>query len=99
MTHTKEKCQIRAFTSMQEEAAFWDTHDTADFEQAFKPVKVKFAPRLSEVLPIRLERTTLVEVQRRAREKGIGTTTLIRMWVLERLHETAVGAIKQLRHL
>ena len=52
--------RIPEFHSIQEEAEFWDTHDTTDFEDEFKPVKVRFAKNLSEGITIRLDPETLV---------------------------------------
>jgi predicted DNA binding CopG/RHH family protein len=83
---TEKESQIPTFSSRDAEAAFWDTHDTADYEHAFKPVKVRFAKNLSQPLTIRLDPETLAELRERAHEKGIGPTTLARMWLLERLH-------------
>jgi predicted DNA binding CopG/RHH family protein len=77
------KKRIPEFSSIEEEAAFWDTHSTADYEPEFKPVRVRFAKKLSEGLTIRLDPDTLEKVRAEAEEKGIGATTLIRMWVLE----------------
>ena len=85
---TEQKSRIPEFRSIEEEAEFWDTHDTTDFEDEFKPVKVRFARNLSEGLTIRLDPETLAQVRAHAREKGIGPTTLIRMWILERLKGT-----------
>jgi hypothetical protein len=79
--------QIPAFKSVEEEAEFWDTHDTTDFEDEFKPVKVRFAKNLSEAITVRLDPETLTELRVRAHEKGVGPTTLARMWILERLRE------------
>lgn len=31
------------FKSIEEEAEFWDTHDTEEFADEFEPVEVKFA--------------------------------------------------------
>lgn len=89
MTERKNKTmrQIPEFKSMEEEAEFWDTHDTTDFEQEFKPVKVRFAKNLSEGLHIRLDPQTLAELRSQAQEKGIGPTTLARMWILNHLKE------------
>ena len=83
----KKKARIPAFSSIEEEAAFWDTHDTTDYEDEFKPVKVRFARNLSQVLALRLEPQTLEELRELARKKGIGPTTLARMWILERLQQ------------
>jgi predicted DNA binding CopG/RHH family protein len=80
---TTTKKRIPEFASIEEEAAFWDTHSTADYEDEFKPVRVRFAKKLSEGLTIRLDADTLEKVRAEAHERGIGATTLIRMWVLE----------------
>jgi predicted DNA binding CopG/RHH family protein len=81
------KGRIPEFASLEEEAEFWDTHDLADYWDEFKPVKVHFAKRLSEGITIRFDPETLKELRARAREKGLGPTTLARMWILERLQE------------
>ena len=87
MTQRRKTNRIPKFKSYEEEAKFWDTHDTADFEDEFKPVQVQFAKNLSQGITIRLDPKTLVQLRALAREKGIGPTTLIRMWILERLRE------------
>lgn len=83
--HTKSR--IPEFSSREQEAEFWDTHSIADYEDEFKPVRVRFAKNLSEGITIRLDPETLRKVRSLAREKGLGPTTLIRMWVLEHLKE------------
>jgi predicted DNA binding CopG/RHH family protein len=85
-TSSKAK-RIPEFATIEEEAAFWDTHSTADYEDEFKPVRVRFAKRLSTGVTIRLDPDTLKKLRSMAQERGIGPTTLIRMWVLERLKE------------
>jgi hypothetical protein len=47
--------RIPEFASIEEEAKFWDTHSTADYEGEFKPVRVRFGKRLSSGVTIRLE--------------------------------------------
>jgi predicted DNA binding CopG/RHH family protein len=81
----KPKEPIPQFKTIAEEAEFWDTHDTTDFEDEFTPVKVRFAKHLSEGITIRLDPGTLAQLRSRAHEKGLGPTTLARMWILERL--------------
>ena len=80
---TTTKKRIPEFASIEEEAAFWDTHSTTDYEDEFKPVRVRFAKKLSEGITIRLDPDTLERIRAEAHERGIGATTLIRMWVLE----------------
>ncbi len=84
--------RIPEFASREEEAAFWDTHSLADYWDEFKPVRVRFAKNLSEGITIRLDPETLRKVRSLAREKGLGPTTLIRMWVLEHLKEAHPSA-------
>jgi hypothetical protein len=81
----KPKEPIPQFKSREEEAEFWDTHDLADYWDDFKPVKVRFARNLSEGITIRFDPETLEQLRGEARKKGIGPTTLARMWILERL--------------
>ncbi|MFQ6028904.1 MAG: CopG family antitoxin [Dehalococcoidia bacterium] len=83
----KSKSRIPEFASIEEEAEFWDTHDTTDFGDEFKPVRVRFAKNLSEGITIRLDPETLRKVRELAKEKGIGPTVLMRIWIMERLKE------------
>lgn len=59
----------------------------ADYWDEMKPVKVEVAMDLSVGITVRFDEHTLRELRRRAREMGIGPTTLIRLWVLERLRQ------------
>lgn len=91
MTHetpaprTQPARRIPAFASREEEAQFWDTHDTTDYEDEFTPVPVRFAKNLSRGITIRFDDATLAQLREEAHAKGLGPTTLARMWILERL--------------
>ncbi|MSQ28449.1 MAG: hypothetical protein EXR51_09985 [Dehalococcoidia bacterium] len=76
---------IPDFASREEMAQWFDTHDMADYWDQLKPTKVRFAKRLSEGLNIRFDPQTLEDLRAEAAEKGVGPTTLVRMWILERL--------------
>jgi hypothetical protein len=76
---------IPEFTSNEDEAAFWDTHSLADYWDEFRPVRVRFAKNLSRGITIRLDPETLLTLRERAKERGVGPTTLARMWILEHL--------------
>ena len=88
--HTTSR--IPEFSSREEEAKFWDTHDIADYWDEFKPVQVRVAKNLSKGITIRLDPETLSKIRGLAHEKGIGPTTLIRMWILERLKDVALDS-------
>lgn len=77
--------KIPDFQSREEEAAFWDTHDFTEFLDETRPVKLRVGRQLSEGLTIRLDRHDREELERRAMEQGIGPSTLVRMWIRERL--------------
>ncbi len=85
MTERKKRKTIPAFKSREEEAAFWDTHDFTEYPEGFKRVRVRFAKRLSDGITIRFDPDTLERL--RAEKKGVGPTTLARMWIVERLEE------------
>jgi predicted DNA binding CopG/RHH family protein len=80
-----KKNKIPEFKSLKEEAEFWDTHDTTDFD--FKPIKVKVAKNLKHIFSVRFEGKTLSDLDAEASKKGLGTGALIRMWIKERLEE------------
>lgn len=75
----------KKFKSIEEEAEFWDTHDLGDYWDEFKPVKVRFAKNLSSNLNVRFDNQTLEKLRNEAKKRGVGPTTLVRMWTLERL--------------
>ena len=81
--------RIPSFNNIEEEAEFWDTHDTADFPDEFQQVEVTIGGDLAERLTIRLDRDDRDELARRARAIGVGPSTLVRMWVKERLEQEA----------
>jgi predicted DNA binding CopG/RHH family protein len=87
MTKQHKKDPIPENVSREELAKFWDTHDFTDYLDEMKPVKVKFAKNLSHIVAVRLDTDTLNKLETQAEKKGIGTTTLIRMWLLEHLEE------------
>src|SRR5579884_975370 len=78
---------IPAFNSYEEEARFWDTHSFTDFTAETEPVMVRATRGLSANVQVRFDPETDHELEAIAREQGVKKATLIRMWVLERLHQ------------
>ena len=74
------------FKDRDKEAKFWEEHFDETFAQG-KPVNVTFAKNLSETMNIRLDPPTITKVRKQAKEKGLGPTQLIRMWIMERIGE------------
>lgn len=81
----KSRSKIPRFRSREEEAHFWDTHDTTDFEDEFVEVRVRVAKPLVHILGVRLDAKTIDKLGAIGRKKGVGASTLARMWLLERL--------------
>ena len=81
------KNRIPTFKTIEEEAAFWDTHSSEEFADELTPVEnVKFVKADSKkALTVRFDEETFEELAREAREKGIGPSTLARMVILEHL--------------
>ena len=81
------KSRIPTFKTIEEEAAFWDTHSSEEFADELTPVEnVKFVKADSKkALTVRFDEETFEELAREAREKGIGPSTLARMVILEHL--------------
>jgi len=82
---TTQTSRIPDFKNRQEMAEWFDTHDLADYQDEFKTVQVRFAKNLSVGLNIRLDPQSLAQLRTMAHNKGVGPTTLARMWIKEHL--------------
>jgi predicted DNA binding CopG/RHH family protein len=83
----RTKSRIPTFDTVEEEAAFWDTHELTEFEDELEVVTdVKFVKaKPKKAITVRLEPDMLRALTKEARERGIGPSTLARMWILEHL--------------
>ena len=85
-----DRIRIPTFDTVEEEAAFWDTHDLTEFEDELEVVTdvrfVKAQPK--KAITVRLPQHALDALIREARETGVAPSTLARMWILERLQAT-----------
>ncbi len=101
MTTPKEtKKQIPKFHSLKEEAEFWETHSPLDYPEQWTEVKqVKVERPLGHILGVRLDAGTLDRLATVAQKKGIGPSTLARIWLMERLaEEEEAGQQRPARH-
>lgn len=62
--HRKPASHIPTFTSREQEALWFDTHDMADYQDEFKTVPARFAKQLSSVVPVRFDERTLHQLRR-----------------------------------
>ncbi len=90
-TVRKTKGRIPRFKSREDEAEFWETHSTTEFEDEFEEVKLQVARPLIHTLAVRMDARTIDRLAAVGRKKGLGPSTLARMWLLERLDQEAKG--------
>lgn len=84
MRETK-KSRLPKFKSLEEEARFWDTHESTEFLEGFRPAKLGFPKPRRRLVSMRLPESEITALKRVAARKGLGYLTLTRMWVTERL--------------
>jgi len=87
ITVTMDK--IPKFANDQEEAEFWDTHDSSQLLDDTDPIDVMFvdARPNKKLISFRLDPAAIDRLRTVAKRKGIGYQTLMRMWVMERLNQ------------
>ncbi len=82
------KTRIPQTDSIEELARFWDTHDLTDFQDELEEVPGPvFEQKEGMDLTIHLQPQEAEAVKRIAKSKGVKHTTLIRQWVLEKIHQ------------
>jgi hypothetical protein len=91
MEKTIKKHRIPNTDSIEELAKFWNTHDLTDFEEELEEVdEPVFVRAEGTSLSIELQLTEARHLKKIARSKGVKETTVLRQWILERLHEPSL---------
>ena len=82
-----KKRKIPNFKSLKEEAKFWETHSLADYWADFENVKlvVSLEKPKEETLVLRIQRSLKDRLEKLAKTEGISTSSLVRMWLTEKL--------------
>jgi len=70
---------------------FWKTHDSADYWEETEPVRVKAIAK-ARAVSVKLTEADITQLKSLAQHLGIGHTTLIRLWVKQRLNREAKAA-------
>lgn len=79
---------IKPFKTLDEEANFWDTHDLSKIIKDPKtPLSelLSLKPEKDVVMTIRVQKIVKDKIAKVAQNRGINSTTLSRMWLIERL--------------
>jgi len=75
------------FKNYEEEAVFWETHDTSSVFEKWKPARMTFAKPLKHLISFRIDLHLLSGIQTVASRKHIPYQTLIHAWLAEKLRE------------
>ena len=79
--------KIPKFKTRDEAAEFWDTHSPLEYGEWKEVQRFEVARPLGHILGVRLDAKTIDRLAAVGRKKGIGASTLARMWLLERLEQ------------
>lgn len=81
--------------TIEEEAEWWDSHDTADYDREFVDEDIVFVPGGRKMaMTVRLEPGLISELSAEAKAKGIGPSTLARMLIIEYLRQRPARPVR-----
>lgn len=66
---------------------FWKTHDSADYWDETEPVDIKAMLLKQRAVSVKLDEKDIAHLKDIARDLGVGHTTLIRLWIKEKLRK------------
>jgi len=69
--------------------AFCETHSAADFEDDLEQVALEVKPSIKEQITFKLSGEDVQVITAIAHKQGIGHTTLMRMWIKQKLESIA----------
>jgi len=72
---------------------FWKTHDSADYWEETQLVRLKAIAK-ARAVSVKLTEADITQLKSLAQHLGIGHTTLIRLWIKQRLHREAKQPIR-----
>ena len=75
------------FKSIDEAAEFWDTHDSADYNEYFSPVDVEVA--IKRTHSISIDGKLFNKVRSIAKKKRIPADKLVKRWIEEKVRTAA----------
>jgi hypothetical protein len=78
--------KVPKFKNLEEERAFWDTHDSTDYLEDFIPAPdVVFVRPKKEVISLRLEPQVIHKLREVADKEGLSPTSYARMLIIRGL--------------
>lgn len=83
------KLQVPEFKTYEEEAAFWDSLDTAPYMQD-DGEWFRFETPNKRAIRVAILPEVAIELAQRARAQGVSIETLVNALLIERMHESTV---------
>lgn len=83
--HRPPSSRIPDFRTIEEEAAFWDSHSTTEFEDEWEPAELEVATPLMHSMKVSFDASTLGRIAAVARARGVQTSVLMQNWILAEL--------------
>lgn len=83
------------FNSLEELGEFWDTHDSADYEDLMEEVEFEINLPLRETRSYAIAKDLSARLQQIARQQGVSTETLINLWLQEKLAQVTSYQMEQ----
>ena len=81
---------LPTFSSLEEAAEFWDTHDSAAYEDGAQPVEIDVSPPLIHTLEVDFDGATFQRLVSIAKGRRLGPAALVRAWVEQAIaHESS----------
>ncbi len=71
------------FTSIEEAAEFWDTHDSADYEEYMRDVECRINIKRQTYM-ISVDSNLYRKLRVIAKERGVKPETLVNLWLREK---------------
>ena len=82
------KSKVPEFTSVKEEAEFWDSQDITDYLGELAIVKGVYQPREGKpkrIMTVRIAPSLKEQLEKVAQSYDISTSSLVRMWIVDKL--------------
>ena len=84
---TEARGKIPSFANIEEEAEFWDTHDSTDYLDDVEPIRLTRQQRRLYTLPVTLSDEEFRGLEAHATTQELSPSELAHRWLSERLRQ------------
>ena len=90
---TEARGKIPSFANIEEEAEFWDTHDSTDYLDDVEPIKLTRQWPVWRLM-VSLSEQEMRALEASATEEGVAPSTLAYRWISERLRQARLDQLQ-----